>query len=148
MKPTYQSSHFKQFSLPFVFACQIFKPTDGQPLIFAFVTEKANRNNRILAICLIYASQLHHLGWVTFRTDNRFKKTGPHIKLLEKLLPLVPENLEVVLLGDTENYLEIFAWIRTKTNWRLLLSNWQDKFIEPRRAVEAHVSEEFLSNNY
>jgi len=45
-----------------------------------------------------------------------------HIEALEKVLPLIPANSEVVLLGDAEyDTSEMIAWVEVKTTWHYVL---------------------------
>ena len=125
------SREFVALSLPFI--RQVFQAVHGESLIFTFVNEKIGQFTWSLAFCLVYRSQLLPLAWMRYPADPGSSKTIPQIKLLKQILPWVPKNTEVVVLGDLESYVEVLVWTRANTKWRLLLSNWQDKFIKQRR---------------
>ena len=121
---------FMPLSLPIV--RRVLQALEGEPLIFTFVNEKVGQCDQLLVFCLVYRSQLLPLAWMKRQNDREGGEKTPHIKLLKQLLQWIPKSAEVVLLGDSDSYVDILAWTRTNTTWQFLLSNLQDKFVKHR----------------
>ena len=82
------------------FAEQILASLAGQPLVFAMDGSQVGRGCMVLLVGVVYRSRLLPLAWVVYQGKKGHTTAARHIEVLQKVLPLIPAGVEVVLLGD------------------------------------------------
>ena len=108
-----------------------------EPLLFNYYLQKNNihlMENQLVGLTINDLSQLEineKTVYLITRSDLKieeveFKKghttAQRHIEVLEKVLPLIPEKSEVILLGDAEyDTTDMLVWMRENTNWQFVL---------------------------
>jgi len=104
------------------FAQQILLSLADSPLVLAMDGSQVGRGCMVLMVGVVYRSRLLPLAWVVYPGQKGHTTAARHIEVLEKVLPLLPENAEVVLLGDAEyDTTEMLAWVQAKTDWAFVL---------------------------
>ncbi len=104
------------------FAQQILLSLADSPLVLAMDGSQVGRGCMVLMVGVVYRSRLLPLAWVVYKGKKGHTTAARHIEVLGKVLPLLPENAEVVLLGDAEyDTTEMVAWVQAKTDWAFVL---------------------------
>jgi hypothetical protein len=71
---------------------------------------------------VLYKKRALPIAWVVYKGKKGHTTAQRHIQALEKVLPLLPEGSEVVLLGDAEyDTTEMLLWMQANTNWQYVL---------------------------
>jgi hypothetical protein len=105
------------FYFPFVMS--ILNALSRTTLRIAMDATSAGRKCQALVIGVIYKNRLLPLCWVTYKGVKGHAKSDIHIEALERLLPLVPDNADVLLVADGEyDNLDVLKWIQTRTSWK------------------------------
>ena len=100
------------------FAQMILSGLSSAPLVVAMDGSQVGRGCMVLMVGVIYHKRCLPLAWVVYKGKKGHTTAARHIAVLEQLLPLLPENGEVVLLGDGEyDNVEMLQWIEQKTDW-------------------------------
>lgn len=100
------------------FARQLLEKLAGEPLILALDGSQVGRGCMTLMVGVVYCNRLLPLTWIVYTGKKGHASAESHIQVLEQLLPLVPQNAKVVLLGDGEfDNVEMMDWLNTHTNW-------------------------------
>lgn len=100
------------------FAQHILTALDEEPLILAMDGSQVGRGCMVLMVGVVYHSRLLPIAWVVYKGKKGHTTAERHIEVLKKVLPLVPENSEVILLGDAEyDTTEMLSWVQSKTSW-------------------------------
>jgi len=93
-----------------------------EPLILAMDGSQVGRGCMVLMVGVVYRSRLLPLAWVVYKGKKGHTTAARHIEVLKKVLPLVPEGAEVVLLGDAEyETTEMLSWVKTETTWQFVM---------------------------
>jgi len=104
------------------FAQQILTSLATEPLVLAMDGSQVGRGCMVLMVGVIYRSRLLPIAWVVYKGKKGHTTAERHIEVLEKVLPLVPEKSEVILLGDAEyDTTEMLSWVETKTPWHFAM---------------------------
>lgn len=111
------------------FIQKLFQAMEGQPLIFGFNALPWRDGQRRWVLYLVYQQQIIPLSCANEPDKGQLKYAVHLIQLLRKILRLVPEGAEVILLGQVEFYGEVLSWVEKYTTWRFVLSNWQTSLI-------------------
>lgn len=114
---------FEPVTTPFI--REVFQAMNGHPLILGFDTIQGRNGRKIRMVYLVHKRKMIPLCWTTRRSKNHSTSASHLIQLLRKILEMVPEGAEVILLGQTEFYEEVLCWVNKNTTWRFVLSNWQ-----------------------
>jgi hypothetical protein len=100
------------------FAQHILDTLSREPLVLAMDGSQVGRGCMVLMVGVIYHSRLLPIAWVIYKGKKGHTTAERHIEVLKKVLPLVPEKSEVVLLGDAEyDTTEMLSWVETETSW-------------------------------
>ena len=100
------------------FAQQILNSLAAEPLLLAMDGSQVGRGCMVLMVGVIYRSRLLPIAWVVYKGKKGHTTAERHIEVLEKVLPLLPEKNEVILLGDAEyDTTEMLLWVETETSW-------------------------------
>ena len=104
------------------FAQQILEALSFLPLVLVMDGSQIGRGCMVLMIGVLYKKRALPLTWVVYQGKKGHTTAQRHIEALEKVLPLLPAESEVVLLGDAEyDTTEMILWLQEKTNWRFVL---------------------------
>ena len=104
------------------FAQQILTSLVTEPLILAMDGSQVGRGCMVLMVGVIYHSRLLPIAWIVYKGKKGHTTAERHIDVLKKVLPLVPEKSEVVLLGDAEyDTTEMLSWVETETSWHFAM---------------------------
>ena len=100
------------------FACQILEALSVNRLVLSVDGSTVGRGCMVLMIGVAYRNRLLPLTWLVYKGKKGHASAERHIQLLQQLLPLIPEDSEVVLLGDGEfDNVEMLDWVSNNTNW-------------------------------
>jgi hypothetical protein len=104
------------------FAQQILEALASEPLVLAMDGSTVGRGCMVLMVGVIYRKRALPLAWVVYKGKKGHASAAVHVKALQKVVPLIPEGAEVVLLGDGEyDETEMVEWVQTQTNWDFAL---------------------------
>lgn len=104
------------------FARQILAALATAPLVLAMDGSTVGRGCMVLMVGVIYRKRALPLAWVVYRGKKGHAPAVLHVKALRKVVPLIPEGAEVVLLGDGEyDNPEMVEWVQTHTDWSFVL---------------------------
>ena len=98
------------------FAQQILEALAHLPLVLAMDGSQAGRGCMVLMVGVLYQKRALPIAWLVYKGKKGHATAERHIQALEKVVPLLPEGSEVVLLGDAEyDNTEMIAWIEKNT---------------------------------
>jgi Transposase DDE domain len=104
------------------FARQLLEALSHLPLVLAMDGSQAGRGCMVLMVGVLYQKRALPVAWLVYKGKKGHASAERHIQALEKVLPLVPEGSEVVLLGDAEyDTTEMIAWVEKNTAWKYAL---------------------------
>jgi len=104
------------------FARQILAALASAPLVLVMDGSQAGRGCMVLMVGVLYKKRALPIAWVVYKGKKGHTSAQRHIQALEKVLPLLPEGSEVVLLGDAEyDTTEMLVWVATNTHWQYVL---------------------------
>ena len=133
------------------FAEQILASLAGQPLVFAMDGSQVGRGCMVLLVGVVYRSRLLPLAWVVYQGKKGHTTAARHIEVLQKVLPLIPAGVEVVLLGDPVRFprgdaeydtTEMLQWVQTETAWHFAMCTAPN--IQVKRSADWVKIEDFL----
>ena len=114
------------------FARQILEALASLPLVLVMDGSQAGRGCMVLMVGVLYKKRALPIAWVTYKGKKGHTTAERHIQVLEKVIPLLPSECEVILLGDAEyDTTEMILWVREHTSWHYVL----------RTAPQIHVCE-------
>jgi hypothetical protein len=115
------------------FARQILEALASFPLVLVMDGSQAGRGCMVLMVGVLYKKRALPIAWVTYKGKKGHTTAQRHIQALEKMIPLLPPESEVVLLGDAEyDTTEMIVWVQENTAWQYAL----------RTAPQIHVCED------
>lgn len=104
------------------FAKQILASLADSPLVLAMDGSRVGRGCMVLMVGVVYRSRLLPLAWTVYPGKKGHTTAARHIEVLQKVLPLIPEDAEVVLLGDAEyDTTEMLDWVEAETSWKYVM---------------------------
>jgi hypothetical protein len=104
------------------FAQQILRVLAAKPLILVMDGSQIGRGCMVLMIGVLYKKRALPIAWIVYRGKKGHTTAQRHIQAIEKVLPLLPPESEVVLLGDAEyDTTEMLGWLRENTTWHYVL---------------------------
>ena len=76
----------------------------------------------VLMVGVVYRTRLLQLAWVVYKGKKGHTIADRHIEVLKKMQPLLPEGVEVVLLGDAEYDTSLMlSWFLSETSWQFVM---------------------------
>jgi len=115
------------------FARQILEALASLPLILVMDGSQAGRGCMVLMVGVLYKKRALPIAWVTYKGKKGHTTAQRHIQALGKVIPLLPPESEVILLGDAEyDTTEMIVWVQENTSWSYVL----------RTAPQIHVCED------
>ena len=119
------------------FARHIIAGLADEPLVLAMDGSQVGRGCMVLMVGVVYRSRLLPLAWVVYKGKKGHTTAIRHIEVLKKVLPLIPEDAEVVLLGDAEyDTTEMLSWVKTETTWHFVMRTAPN--LQVQQGVEWH----------
>ncbi len=104
------------------FARQILEALSHLPLVLVMDGSQAGRGCMVLMVGVLYQKRALPIAWLVYKGKKGHTSGERHIQALEKVVPLLPERSEVVLLGDAEyDTTEMMVWIEKNTAWQYVL---------------------------
>lgn len=83
-------------------ARQILEALSHLPLVLVMDGSQAGRGCMVLMVGVLYQKRALPIAWLVSKGKKGHTSAERHKQALEKVLPLLPEDHEVVLLGDAE----------------------------------------------
>ena len=109
------------------FARQILTALADEPLVLAMDGSTIGRGCMVLMVGVIYRKRALPLAWVVYEGKKGHAPATRHVEVLRKVVPLIPEGADVVLLGDGEyDSTEMVKWVQTETRWSFALRTASD----------------------
>lgn len=113
------------------FARQILASLASAPLTLALDGSQVGRGCMVLMVGVVYRSRLLPLAWVVYKGKKGHTTAERHIEVLRKVLLLIPEDAEVILLGDAEyDTTEMLTWVQTHTTWQFVMRTGPNLLIQ------------------
>lgn len=104
------------------FAQQIVAALADAPLVLAMDGSTVGRGCMVLMVGVIYKRRALPLAWVVYKGKKGHAPAWRHIEVLEKVKPLIPEGVDVILLGDGEyDNTDMVKWVKCHTDWSFVL---------------------------
>ncbi len=104
------------------FAQQILQALASRPLVLVMDGSQIGRGCMVLMVGVLYKKRALPIAWIVYRGRKGHTTAQQHIQALEKVLPLLPSQSEVVLLGDAEyDTTEMLVWLQENTTWHYVL---------------------------
>jgi len=104
------------------FACQILEALSHLPLMLVMDGSQAGRGCMVLMIGVLYQKRALPIAWLVYKGKKGHASAERHIQALEKVMPLLPKNSQVILLGDAEyDTSEMLVWMEKNTSWQYVL---------------------------
>ncbi|NHZ71620.1 MAG: IS4 family transposase [Aquificales bacterium] len=104
------------------FAESLLATLSGHTLVLAMDGSTVGRGCMVLMVGVIYRKRAIPIAWVVYKGKKGHAPAETHIEVLQKVLPLIPDSSDVVLLGDGEyDTTEMLAWVEEKTDWAFVV---------------------------
>ena len=112
------------------FAHLILSHLADKPLVLAMDGSTVGRGCMALMVGVIYRKRAIPLAWIVYKGKKGHTTADHHISVLQQLLPLLPEEAEVILLGDGEyDTVEMLTWVTACTNWKYVVRTAKSNLI-------------------
>jgi hypothetical protein len=104
------------------FARQILEVLSHMPLVLVMDGSQAGRGCMVIMVGVLYQKRALPIAWLVYKGKKGHASSERHIQALEKVIPLLPKESQVVLLGDAEyDTTEMLVWIEKNTSWQYVL---------------------------
>jgi hypothetical protein len=104
------------------FARQILEALSHLPLVLVMDGSQAGRGCMVIMVGVLYQKRALPIAWLVYKGKKGHASAERHIQALEKVIPLLPKDSQVVLLGDAEyDTTEMLVWIEKNTSWQYVL---------------------------
>jgi hypothetical protein len=112
------------------FARLILTHLADKPLLLAIDGSTVGRGCMAIVVGVIYKQRAIPLAWLVYKGKKGHTTPERHIALLQKVLPLLPEGSQVVLLGDGEyDTTEMLEWVNEQTDWEFVVRTAKNMLI-------------------
>lgn len=120
------------------FAQQILEALSTSPLMLVMDGSQVGRGCMVLMVCVLYKKRALPVAWVVYKGKKGHTTAKRHIQALEKVLPLLPESSEVVLLGDAEyDTTEMLLWVQENTSWHYVMRTSPQIYVQEGEKSQA-----------
>jgi len=110
----------KQLYLPF--AELILDQLAKQTMYIAIDGSVVARGCMTVMAGVVYKQRLLPLVWITYKGKKGHTTAERHIELLKLLQAMLPNQADVVLLGDAEyDTVDMLRWVKDETKWRFVV---------------------------
>jgi hypothetical protein len=104
------------------FAKQILEALSDLPLMLVMDGSQVGRGCMVLMVSVLYKKRALPLAWIVYKGKKGHTTARRHIEALTKVLPLIPTDSQVVLLGDAEyDTTEMLLWVKQQKHWDYVL---------------------------
>lgn len=104
------------------FARQILEALSQLPIVLVMDGSQAGRGCMVLMVGVLYQKRALPIAWLVYKGKKGHASAERHIQALEKMIPLLQKESEVVLLGDAEyDTTEMIAWVEENTTWQYVV---------------------------
>jgi hypothetical protein len=87
-------------------------------LVLAMDGSRVGRGCMALMVGVVYNNRVLPLAWTVYKGKKGHAPAEIHVAALEQVLPLIPADADVILLGDGEyDSVEMLEWIEQETDW-------------------------------
>src|SRR6266545_3916156 len=101
------------------FARQILEALSHLPLVLVMDGSQAGRGCMVLMVGMLYQKRALPIAWLVYKGKKGHASAERHIQALEKVIPLLPKESQVILLRDAEyDTTEMLVWIKKNTSWQ------------------------------
>ena len=113
------------------FARQILEAWSHLALVLVMEGSQAGRGCMVLMIGVLYQKRALPIAWLVYKGKKGHASAERHIQALKKVCPILPEESQVVLLGDAEyDTTEMMAWVEENTAWQYVLRTSPQIYIQ------------------
>lgn len=92
------------------------------PLLLVMDASVVGRGCMVLMVGVVYKQRALPLAWIVYQGKKGHASASKHIEVLELVLPLIPQGVDVTLLGDGEyDNIAMLVWIETHTDWHFVV---------------------------
>lgn len=103
------------YFLPFISSLLAGLANASGPLVLAIDGSEVGRNCLALVISVIYKKRALPLVWVVVQGNKGHFPEATHLQLVQAVAPLIPEESQVIFLGDGEfDGIHLQAWLAEK----------------------------------
>jgi hypothetical protein len=104
------------------FAQQILTALSQTELVLVMDGSQVGRGCMVLMVGVLYKKRALPIGWLVYEGKKGHTTAERHIEALKKIMPLIPANAKVILLGDAEyDTTEMQVWLTENTDWCYVL---------------------------
>lgn len=104
------------FFLPF--AQMLLEHLAGKRLFVSMDATQIGRGCMALVVAVIYRQRAIPLVWIVYAGKKGHTTADKHIEVLQLLYQLIPNDTDLVLIGDAEyDTVEMLTWVTETTNW-------------------------------
>jgi len=104
------------------FARQILEALSPLPLVLVMDGSQVGRGCMVLMVGVLYQKRALPIAWLVYKGKKGHASAERHIQALEKVVPLLSKESQVVLLGDAEyDTTEMLVWVEENTSWQYVL---------------------------
>jgi hypothetical protein len=101
-----------------LFARQILEALSHLSLVLIMDGNQAGRGCMVLMVGVLYQKRILPIAWLVYKGKKRHATGERHIQALEKFVPLLPKDSEVILLGNAKYATtEMLIWVEKNTVW-------------------------------
>jgi hypothetical protein len=94
----------------------------NHPLTLVLDGSSVGRGCMAIMVCVVYRQRALPLAWLVYKGKKGHTTAERHIAVLAQLLPLLPDEAEVILLGDGEyDNPDLLSWIENETEWTFVV---------------------------
>jgi len=120
------------------FAKQIPEALVQNPLIWVMDGSQVGRGCMVLMVGVLYKRRALPLAWLVYKGKKGHTTAQRHIEVLMKVLPIIPPNSEVVLLGDAEyDTTEMLKWVEEETDWYYVMRTSPQIYVQKGQKSQA-----------
>ena len=120
------------------FAKQILEALVQNPLILVMDGSQVGRGCMVLMVGVLYKKRALPLAWLVYKGKKGHTTAQRHIEVLKKVLPIIPPNSEVVLLGDAEyDTTEMLKWVEEETDWQYVMRTSPQIYVQKGQKSQA-----------
>ena len=112
------------------FAKELLSGLSVNTLLLAMDGSPVGRGCMVLMVGVVYHQRVLPLAWVVYKGKKGHASAETHIAVLEAVLPLIPAETDVVLVGDGEyDSVDMLKWVEQHTNWEVVARTACDTYV-------------------
>jgi Transposase DDE domain len=113
------------------FAKQVLNALSALPLILVMDGSQVGRGCMVLMISVLYQKRALPICWLVYKGKKGHTTGQRHVEALAKVLPLIPADSRVVLLGDAEyDTTEMLLWVKEQEHWDFVLRTSSQIYVQ------------------